>query len=403
MLGEIRIANSRVVFFIAALSIVVVGASVDIFVPSLPFIHEAFRSSMQETQLLVAVYLIAYGVFQLVAGSVADSFGRRRTMLISLFGYVLASFLIPFSSHIDILLLLRFAQGICAAGIGVVSRVLLSDSFSGTTLGKKASYLNFAWAIGPIFSPYLGGYLQHLFGWQASFYFLGGYSLLVAVLAAVYLPETASLRHKFNVKTMVGNYRTVFSARSFIIAALVCGCAYGFITIYNVAGPFMVERVMGYSPVVYGRIALLLGVAWLGGNLLCRYIVTKSFANVFIRCGLVVGVFVAAVMAILSLSGYFNLWVAVVPPLFLFCIVAMIFSYLFGQGLSVFPKIGGAASAVMGSIYSVMAAGFSAFGTLLKASSLTPLALSYFGLVVLAAVLYFFKNRVVVGSGVRVG
>ncbi|GAB4393504.1 MAG: Bcr/CflA family efflux MFS transporter [Gammaproteobacteria bacterium] len=392
MTSEIKFACAQKIFILAALTVVIVGASVDMFVPSLPSIHTVFNTSMQKTQLIVAVYLVSYGIFQLIAGSIADSFGRRKTLLFSLVGFVASTLCIPICRDINVLLGLRFMQGIFAAGIGVCSRVLVSDVFSGVTLAKHASYLTFAWAIGPIFSPYLGGYLQHIWGWQASFYFLGIYSLVIALLIFFMLPETFTVLHRFHIKVILSNYLTIYFNKAFIASTLACGCAYSFVTMYNVVGPFLIQQTLGYSAVVYGRIALVLGIGWLSGNLLCRKIVTQGSSDKVIYIVLSIGIVIAVSMLILARIDYFNLWSAFIPPVLLFMVGGMLFSYCFGKCLSLFPHMGGTASAAMGSLYSVIAAAVSALSTLITSKHLTPLAVSYLIIIILA--LFFFHLRI---------
>ena len=149
--------------------------------------------------------------------------GRRPVLVSSLLGYVIVVFLIPWSDNIYVLLFLRLLQGIFAAGIGVIARALLTDAFTGKTLKKYASYITFAWAIGSIFSPYLGGYLQHYFGWQAVFYFLSIYSTTVFLLVAIFLRETIPNRHRFQLPVITKNYKHVLTHKIFVAGALSCG------------------------------------------------------------------------------------------------------------------------------------------------------------------------------------
>ena len=391
--NEIRITGHKIILTIILFSIVIMGANVDIFVPSLPAIHLAFDTSMRKAQAVVTTYLFAYGIFQLVAGGIADSFGRRKTILSSSAAFVITTFIIPFSPNIYVLLGLRLLQGIFAAGMAVCLRTILSDVFSGSMLAKAATYLTFFWAIGPIISPFLGGYLQHLFGWKASFYFLGGYSLIALIAMIFFLPETITTKHKFHITTISKNYFKIYTNNIFIIGALTCGCAYSFITIFNVTGPFLIQNKLNYSPVFYGHIALFLGLSWLAGNLLCRLINTKSYCKKVITYSNAIAVAISLIMTITVRLGVFNIWNITIPTLCLFFITGIIFPYFFGHCLSLFPQIGGTASAAMGTLYTVMAAAVSSLSTLLKSATLTPLAYSYLALAALTLFFILLRNN----------
>ena len=206
MNDTIKKTSDNTILTLTLFIIFIFGASVDIFVPSLPAIHTAFHTSMKLAQLIVPSFLITYGVFQLLFGGVVDSFGRRKTLVLSLGGFAITTLCIPFSTNIYMLLALRAMQGFLAGGMGVCSRTLLSDTFTGAKLAKYATYVTFVWATGTIVSPYIGGHLQHWFGWKASFYLLGFYSLAVFIATAFLLPETAKVTHKFNITTISKNY-----------------------------------------------------------------------------------------------------------------------------------------------------------------------------------------------------
>ncbi len=388
MHSEVKIENAKTAFSLAAFCIVIVGASVDIFVPSLPHIAIDLHAPSHLVSLLVTVYLLSYGVFQLAAGPFADSFGRRRIMIIALFGYMIASGLIPLTHSIYVLMLLRVFQGIFAAGIGVVVRAIVADCFSGKMLEKHLSYLALFWAIGPIFSPYLGGYLQHHFGWHAAFYFLAAYTFITSLLVICLLPETAAVRHSFQVKVIIKNYRHVFLHPAFIGGTVICGLTYGLITMYNVIGPFLVQSALKYSPIVYGHIALFLGIAWLAGNVICRTIIVKPAASTYILFSLIAGIFIALLLLGLAVFGPFNLWTTVTPPLLLFVCGGIIYVYCFSRCLAQFPDIAGTASAAMGCIFSMIAGVVSGIAGSLRAETLLPLALSYLAALSIALICY---------------
>ena len=51
---------------------------------------------------------------------------------------------------------------------------------------------------------------------------------------------------------------------------------YAQLILFNVVGPFLIQTVLGESPIVFGRVALSLGVAWFLGSLANR-ILTATF------------------------------------------------------------------------------------------------------------------------------
>ncbi len=380
--------NPMVVLFITLLITPLVGSSVDIFVPSLPYITHYFHASSEVTRLSVTVYLVSYGIFQLFAGSISDSFGRRNVVIVSLCGYVISSVMLPFSDSISHLLLWRVAQGIFCAGIGVVARTIIADTFAGKTLAKYAAYVTIAWAVGPILSPYLGGYLQYLFNWKASFYALAAYGFISLMAVLLFLPETNKHFHRFHIKPILENYRTIVSHKQFMAGSIICGLSYGVITLYNVVGPFLIETELGFGPVVYGQVALFLGLGWISGNFLIRLLVAHSKLHLVVQAFMIMFFILALLMLLFGIFSVFNLWSTSIPAVFLFVCAGVAFTYCFGKCLGIFPQMAGTAAAVMGSIFSTIAGLMSGIGSLLRADSLVPLSITYLILISVVFVIY---------------
>lgn len=385
---------SIIPMLIAVLVTFAIGCSVDMFVPSLPYIAKQFSASATSTRLIVTVYIIAYGVMQLFTGSLTDSFGRRKILILGLAGYTTATFLITTATSIHILLLLRALQGCFAAGMGVVARTLLSDCYTGKKLSKYVTYLVVAWAAGPIISPFIGGYLQEIFNWQASFLALATYGLVLLFIVSFLLPETLSQKYGFRLNVIVKNYKSIFSHSTFMISAAICGLGYGLITIYNVLGPFLIESVLHYNAVVYGRIALVLGLAWLSGALILRVITGHSHMNKIFSIILFIALSISMIMLIAGLLGKLNLWICILPPAIILTCMSIVFTYSFGKSLSIFPNMGGSASAAVGSLSSLVAGIMSGIASMLNANSLLPLSGCYIILISIIMLLYYGGKRV---------
>ncbi len=387
---EIRVEKPWLVFSIIAITTFILGSAVDVFVPSLPHIAIFFHASAAETRLSVTVYLIAYGIFQLFYGSISDHYGRRKVLIFGLIGYSFSSYLITLSTSVQIFLVLRFFQGMFTGGVGVVNRAVLTDSYSGKMLSKYASYILIAWASGPIISPFIGGYLQEFFGWKSCFYFLTIYTIISVLLVIFFLPETCRNCTKISLKQLFKNYQEVFSSRVFVSGALICGMIYGFITVYNVVGPFLVETELKYGPIVYGHIALVLGLAWTTGIMIFRYRLARSkittITNSFLMSALVISI-------LWIVSGSFlpmNLATATVPAVLLFICGGVIFTDTFAKTLGIFPHAAGIASAALGSMFSIVSGVCSGVAGLLTSHSLMPVSVTFLVLTLLSFM--FFKG-----------
>jgi multidrug resistance protein len=215
---------------------------------------------------------MGYSLAQLFCGALSDAWGRRTLLIIGLALYTSASLLAVYSSSITALILIRFVQGLGVAAPGVLARAIASDSYESDRLPAVTNYITLAWALGPILAPLIGGYLQHAFGWKAVFYFLTAYGCLALALVCFLLPETNPRRHPLSVKTLLHDYRIVLASPVFVGCALVLSIIYAYLILFNVVGPFLIQVVLHESPLVFGRVALCLGIAWFLGSLANRFL-----------------------------------------------------------------------------------------------------------------------------------
>lgn len=149
---------------LSSLSIV----SLNLFLPSLPNMAQDFGTDYATVSLAIAGYSAVAAVLLLIVGPMSDRYGRRPVILWGLAVFCVASLGCLLAGDIGTFLAFRMLQAAIIAGFAV-SRAAISDT---ATAGKAASlmgYLAMAWAIAPMLGPVVGGALDVLFGWRASF------------------------------------------------------------------------------------------------------------------------------------------------------------------------------------------------------------------------------------------
>jgi predicted MFS family arabinose efflux permease len=147
-------------------------------------------------------------------------------------------------------------------------RAIIPDLFSGKKMQQMMTYMTTAWSIGPIIAPVIGGYLQHYFDWQANFYFLLIYSLLMFGLVVFFLPETSVHRHDFKLRVIFRNYKEILSSPEYLRNVFSNGLLYSIILLFAVISPFLIQNVLHFSTVQYGHITLFIGLAWFLGSII---------------------------------------------------------------------------------------------------------------------------------------
>ena len=389
MSNKLLFTKKQKQFFAILVNIIVplAGISTDIYLPSLPALSHHFSISHAMTQLTITSYVVAMGLSQLIAGPISDAYGRKKLLLIALFTQLIAVLGILYSPTIFWMITFRFIQGFGAALMIVPARAINNDLFTGYELKKKFSYNAMSFALGPIIAPFIGGYLQNYFGWQANFLLIIVYILLLTCLLLFFYRETITTKHTFSVHHLWKNYHFVLSNRYFVISAFFVGVLWGYTSLFNVTGPFIVQTIFQRSAISFGHFALSMGIAWFVGNLFTRILfrfdkkIKTQFALSFILIN-------AITMLLLVNLGYFNVYVFTIPTFFMILITGFIFSTYVADILTIFPKLAASANACLFAMIWLIFSSFTILATQLKIHSLLPLSLTYLAVGLLGLFIY---------------
>ncbi len=98
------------------------GATTDIYIPSLPAMAHFFEASRFAIQSTLLVFMACYGLGQIIAGPLTDSFGRRMPTLLSTRLFVTASVGISLAPPLWMVIVLRGVQGFFVACSAVGAR-----------------------------------------------------------------------------------------------------------------------------------------------------------------------------------------------------------------------------------------------------------------------------------------
>lgn len=324
------------------------GLATDIYLPSMPSMALELQQPETKIQLTLTLFLISYGVTQIFAGSVVDSFGRYRVTLVSL-GLFMVSFLVTaLTKDIMVIYVMRVLQGVLAGFAVVAKRAFFVDVFEGEKRKHYLSVMTIVWSVGPIIAPFIGGYLQKLFGWQSNFYVLAIYSFLLLIFELLFSGETLKVRKPFVIEFVLKEYDILFRAKDFFYGMLMCGVSYAMVIFFNLCGAFIIEHEMGYSEVVAGYVSLILGLAWMAGGFLGKFLIEKDFMPK-IRLANYTQLFLILLMIVSSF--YLNTIYSLVAFAFVMHITAgFIFNNYFAYCLGRFPNSAGVAGGLTGGV-----------------------------------------------------
>ncbi|GAB7539778.1 MFS transporter [Burkholderia sp. 3C] len=132
----------------------------------LPSISQELGGTAMQLNWVVNGYILTYGSAMMAAGSLTDTYGRKRVWLVGLALFALATFAIPLAPTVGWIDGLRLLQGLggAAAFAGAISS--LAQTFHGPIRTRVFSLLGTTFGIGLAFGPLAAGELVELAGWR---------------------------------------------------------------------------------------------------------------------------------------------------------------------------------------------------------------------------------------------
>jgi len=377
------------VFFLVPLS----GFITDIYLPSFPSMQKALHTSAFNIQLTLSYYLVSYGAGMFLAGMVVDSFGRYKVVLAALISFIVSCIAIATTHSMWVIYSMRILQGFAAAMAVVSKRAFLVDIYSGEKLKHYTSLLSIVWSMAPISAPFIGGYLEKIWGWTSNFWFLAGYAAVSLVLELSVSGEAMKTFKKFHPSTIFKAYKEVLSAPDFSLGLWLLGLGYSMVMIFGMSAPFIIEHQYGYSSVVMGYCALVSGMGLFIGGIVGKMTAKKSVLG---RVG--TGLTIAAILAVLMyfvLQKNHSLFVMMLFVLALHTVVGLTYNVIFTYCLTRFPAHAGISSGLAsGGSYLITSLANFLMTSFFVFKEAFQLSYSYMILVaILGAIVFYLKTR----------
>ena len=169
-----------------------------IMIIALPSAQHALGFSNTDRQWVVTAYTLAFGGFLLLGGRISDMFGPKRTLMIGVAGFALASALGGASQTTLMLIGARGLQGLFGALLAPSVLSILTSTFSDPKERGRAFGIYATIAIaGSAFGLILGGFLTQYVDWRWCLYVnlpIAGLVLLGAFRLIPTRPGIAGIR-----------------------------------------------------------------------------------------------------------------------------------------------------------------------------------------------------------------
>jgi DHA1 family bicyclomycin/chloramphenicol resistance-like MFS transporter len=332
--------------------------AIDSMLPALGKIGTSLGLSVaNERQWVVTAYLLGFGAAQIIYGTLADRYGRKRVVLVALAIYIAASLAAAFTRSFEWMMLARVVQGIGAAGTRVLAVSIVRDCYDGRQMARVMS-LSFLVFLGvPILAPSIGQLIMLVAPWPGIFVALAIYATMILVWINGKLPETLhpADRRPIEFSSIIGAARITLSNRLSVgytaATTLVLGGLFGFINSAQqiFTGVFHEPRLF---TLIFAAIAGSIAVA----SLVNAKLVNRLGSRKISHAALLGFISVAAIHAAVAITGHETIWsFAFLQATMMFCFGLMAGNFG-AMAMEPLGHIAGSAASIQGFFSTVIGA-----------------------------------------------
>lgn len=328
-----------------------IGACIetDIFLPAMVDMMNVFAVSEDAIQGLLTWNFVGICLSCPLYGPIADSFGRRKPLLVALGLFFIGSLMTLYTTDFSTMLIGRALQGLGSGGCFTIGTAIIFDFFpqerAMIALNKINSIVPFIMALAPM----LGGYLNGAFGFRSNFIAIAILVFISLSAALFFFKETLPKERRipFNGKTIVHDFKLVMSSIPFwqttLSFCLIFSAYIAFLSTISVL--YVTELGVHKQSIPYFQAALL--GSWLIANLLFKRLIQYQGIRNIKMAGI----------SLLALGGIGFFITAVFLPKNPYLQTVMMSIYAFGanwingiyfpEGMSFFPDKKGTAASIM--------------------------------------------------------
>lgn len=231
-------------------------AGTDLVLPAIPGLPTSLGGTIAQAQFVLATFAAGTGVGLLLFGELGSFVDHRRMLATSLLAYAVLSAAAAMAASLELLIALRFLQGVAASCAAVVTpgmvRALFDEQGALRALGALGSIESLAPAIAPI----IGVGLLSAYGWTASFWVTAVLALVLSVFVALsksYIPAVSGNPSRLGYWVLLRNpvFQRYALSQGFSLGSLL-GFVFAMPTVYVVAfdgeiRQFIIMQLLGIS------------------------------------------------------------------------------------------------------------------------------------------------------------
>ena len=280
-------------------------------------LHKEWQLSTVEMGWIGSVSSIGMAVGAILFGMMADRFGRKAILILTLLVFSIGSGISAFATGYGIFLVLRFIIGAGLGGELPVASTLVSESVPVEKRGRSVVLLESFWAAGWLLAAIISYFVMPIWGWRVAIFATG-----LAGLYAFYFREGIHESRAFKKVTRPGLIKTLTTLwrPPYVRSTLMLWIVW-FMVVFSYYGMFLwlpsVMVLKGFSLINSFGYVLIMTLAQLPGYFVAAWLIEKwgrkTVLSLFLlgTAGSALGFGMAASLPMLLTAGmllsFFNL------------------------------------------------------------------------------------------------
>ena len=162
--------NRAMITMCVILSVIMQALDTTIANVALPHMQGSVSASADQISWVLTSYIVAAAIMTPPSGFLTSRFGRRRVLLISVAGFVVASMLCGAAQSLTQIVLFRLLQGAFGAALVPIAQAVMLDIYTAQERPAAMGIFGVAVMVGPVLGPVIGGWLTDQLNWRWIFY-----------------------------------------------------------------------------------------------------------------------------------------------------------------------------------------------------------------------------------------
>ncbi|KAI7864216.1 major facilitator superfamily domain-containing protein [Mucor mucedo] len=168
-----------------------------IYFPSVNQIEADLGITTEQVNLTITVYMVLQATSPTFWGTLADNWGRRPVLLLTMVIYCGACIGLALSPNYAALMVFRMIQAFGSSSVIAISAGILSDIVQSKKRGSFYGFYSLGQSLGPVLGPVIGGIISEKLGWRWIFWILLILGCTIFICVGLFVPET--------LRSLVGN------------------------------------------------------------------------------------------------------------------------------------------------------------------------------------------------------